>query len=206
MSDPRLYHIYHSLIRRDYTVTDANKTPLYLVDNSTWTPHKPDLTVHAGTDNKAPVVAVSKFVRFSRHCKIGLGDPADANNILWEDLLCDGFCHGKFRWQMSMGSGDAFSRPAFIWKRTHHVGVGQSSPSVFATGNYKLVDEHTEQVLAVYTSSSHKSLEKSGKLEILVDYGQDFDVMALTTTLTLVEKNRRRNQARAAGGAGGGSS
>lgn len=204
MSNPHLFHIYTSSFRRHYNVTDANKTPRYYVDNSTWTPEKPDLTVHAGSEKKAPVVAVSKFKHFSRHCKIGLGDPGDVNNVQWEDLIGQGLSHGKFRWQMPTRNKIAFSRQPFIWKRTAHVGVGRSSPSVFSSDNVKLVDEQTEQMLAVYTSSSHKSVDKAGKLEVYADYGQDFDVMVLVTALTIIEKHRRSSSAGGGGGGGGG--
>ena len=200
----RLYHIYHSYFRYDYNVTSADKAPLYHADNSSWTPKKPDLTLHAGTDNYAPIVAVCKFIHFSRHCKIGLGNPEDLNNILWEDLLSQGYTHGKYRWQMPVRGG-ASERRSYVWKRTTSVGVNNSSPSKISADNYKLVDEKTEQVVAVYSSSSHKSVSKSGKLEVLVDHGQDFDVVVLITALAVIEKHRRRNQSSAAAdGAGGG--
>ncbi|KAL2824785.1 hypothetical protein BDW59DRAFT_147087 [Aspergillus cavernicola] len=61
-SSSRLYHIYHTAIRYDYRVLDADKNHLYFVYNSLWTPIKEDITVHAGEYNHAPVVGVCKFL------------------------------------------------------------------------------------------------------------------------------------------------
>lgn len=207
MNTTRLYHLYHSFWRHDYDVTTADKSPLYHVDNSSWTPKKPDLTLHHGTENKAPIVASCKYTHFSRHSKISLGNPDDPNQVQWEDFICQGYTHGKYRWQLPMRNKG--ERPSFIWKRTSSVGVQNSSPSMFSQGNFKLMDERTNGVVAVYSSSAHKSLDKSGKLEIYGEYGPDFDVMVLITALGMIEKNRRRNSSGgaasgAAAGAGGG--
>lgn len=201
---PRLYHIYRKFFQHDYTVTAADKTPLYFGDNSTWTPKKPDLTIHEGTDNKAPVVAAVKFLKFSRHCKVGLGDPDDMNNAMWEDLIGEGYSHGKYNWQMLLDKDGAPNRYSFVWKRTSSVGVGNTHPSKLTTDNFKLVDEQTGQVLAVYTTSNHKSVDKAGKIEVYPDYGRDFEIMTLATILTIVERHRRRKQNRRAATAGGG--
>lgn len=203
-ASPRLYHVYRTFFKHDYTVTAADKSPLYFADNSTWTPKKPDLTFHEGTDDKAPIVASSNFLKFSRHCKVGLGDPNDVSNATWEDLLGEGYSHGKYSWQMLLDKDCVPNRYSFIWKRTSNVGVNDTRPSKLSTDNFKLVDEQTGQVLAAYSTSNHKSVDKAGKLEIYPDYGRDFELMTIATILSIVERHRRRNQRRAAAAGGGG--
>lgn len=84
------------------------------------------------------------------------------------------------------------------------MGVNDSSPSILSYDNYKMIDEQTEEVIAVFISSSHKSFEKEGKLEIYVNYGQEFDVLVLIAVLALVERHRRARQCANSGGGGGG--
>ena len=56
----------------------------------------------------------------------------------------------------------------------------------------------------MFTSSSHKSVDKDGKLEVYVDYGQEFDVLVLITVIALIEKHRRTKQSASASSGGGG--
>ncbi|KAL3432493.1 hypothetical protein BDV09DRAFT_174059 [Aspergillus tetrazonus] len=204
LAHSRLYHIYHTPIRYDYRVSDADKNHLYYVYNSQLTPHKADLTVHTGEDSNAPVAGVCKFLHFSRHCKIGLGDPQQAGTIVWEDLHCQNLTMTKYRWPMSVPLADGrLERRWFLWKRTHSVGADGDSPSAFSSRNYKLEDELTGQIVAVFTSSSYKSMRKNGKLQVAAGYGPDFDLMVLITSLAMYEKTRR-SRGKAGGGGGGG--
>ncbi|KAE8146727.1 C6 zinc finger domain protein [Aspergillus avenaceus] len=194
----RLYHVYHTMWHYDYTVTAADKRPLYYVDNSSFTPKKPDLTFHAGPDKIGPVVGVCKFLHFSRHVKLGLGDPQIVNSVEWEDLICQSYMQNKYRWQMTVPGINGMERRSFIWKRTHSVAVEGSSATMFSSRNFKLVDEQTGQIVAVFTSNAFKSMKKSGKLQITPNYGQQFDLMVLLTGLSLSSGG--------GGGGGGGAS
>ncbi|GFF42823.1 hypothetical protein IFM46972_07001 [Aspergillus udagawae] len=198
----RLYHIYNTLFRHDYNVHNANKEQLYHVHNSTWTPKKPDLSVHAGTSAEAPVLAVCKFLHFSRHLVVGLGNPETPNSVDWEDLVSLSHLHARYRFQMSLNSEYGVERRAFIWKSTHSVGIGDTNPSKFSWRNYKLVDEATDRLVAVFTSSIW-GCKKSGKLEIYANYGENFDLMVIITALALYEKQRRRDNRSSSGGGGG---
>ncbi|KAL4897460.1 hypothetical protein BDV59DRAFT_167769 [Aspergillus ambiguus] len=195
----RLYHVYHTMFRYDYNVTAADKTPLFHVYNSLFTPKKPDLTVHAGSDENGPAVAACKFLHFSRHFKVCIGNPDDVSSTQWEDLVCQNMWHNKFRWQMTINDG---RRKSFVWKSTHSVGAGGEKPSVFNSNCWKLLDERSGRIVAVFTGKM-ASLKKSGQLQVDADYGQKFDLMVLVTVLALYEKQRRRNSS-AAGGSGGG--
>jgi hypothetical protein len=74
---------------------------------------------------------------------------------------------------------------------------------MFSSRNYKLVDEATDRLVAVFTSSLWGG-KKSGKLEIYANYGQEFELMVIITALALYEKQRRRDSSSSAGGGGGG--
>jgi hypothetical protein len=203
ISSCRLYHVYHSLFRHHYTVHNADKEQLYHVHNSTWTPNKPDLSVHAGTTTQGPVVAACKFLHFSRHCKVAIGNPDTPNSVDWEDLTALSHLHTRYRFQMSLRSEHGVERRSFIWKNTSSVGAGGAKPSKLSWRNYKLVDEPTDRLIAVYTASVW-SQKKSGKLEIYADYGQEFDLMVIITALGLSEKQRRADNRKSSGGGGGG--
>ncbi|RAL04330.1 uncharacterized protein BO80DRAFT_347568 [Aspergillus ibericus CBS 121593] len=200
-----LYQISNTAFRHHYNVTTATGEQLYRVENSSLTPNKPDLTFHAGSDNNGPTVAVCKFLHFSRHLKVGLGDPRDVNSITYEDLLAQDHRHAKYRWQMTMQAANGYERQSFLWTRTHNVGVQEDSKTnKFSNRNFKLVEEQTGRVVAVFTNSVW-AFKDTGRLQVYVDYGRDFDLMALTTVLALYEKARRRRDASAAsGGAAGG--
>lgn len=191
----RLFHVYHRRRRLDFAITTTDKTPLAYVRCSTWTIGKPDLTYHAGETEEAPITAVCKFINFSRHCKIGLGNPDDPNSS-WEDLTRHKLTT-HYRFEMTLETGE---RRAFVWKRTSNVGIGEEKPSKIGTKNFKLQDEVTEELVAVYLNNGAKSWKKSGKFQINVDYGPAFDTVVFITGLALLEKERRRENRNSGGG------
>ncbi|KAJ6043023.1 uncharacterized protein N7446_001219 [Penicillium canescens] len=194
----RLFHVYHRRRKLDFAISTAEKNPLAYVRCSTFTIGKPDLTYHAGETEDAPITAVCKFINFSRHCKVGLGNPDDPN-IAWEDLTRHKLTT-HYRFEITLDTGE---RRAFIWKRTNTVGIGEEKPSKISSKNFKLQDEQTEELVAVYLNNGMKSRKKSGKFQINVDYGAVFDTMVIITGLGLLEKERRRARSQE-GAAGGG--
>ncbi|KAL4945926.1 hypothetical protein BDV06DRAFT_183630 [Aspergillus oleicola] len=204
-STPRLYHIYHTAIRYDYRISDADKNHLYFVHNSHIKPLKADITLHVGTDNSAPIIGVCKFLHLSRHCKIGLGDPKRPGAMVWEDLRCENLTMTKYRWQMSVPLlTGGYERRWFVWKRTQTLGADGDSPALLSLRNFKLVDEMTGRVVAVFTSNGLKSVRKNGKLQVTsAKCGPHFDIMALITLLAMYERIRRRTGGKGGGGGGG---
>lgn len=188
-STSRLFHVYNRRRKNDFAIFTADRTPLAYVRSSVFTIGKPDLTYHAGETDQAPIAAVSKFINFSRHCKVGFGDPNDPN-IIWEDLKRHKLT-SHYRIEIALNGG---ARKSFMWKRTHNTPIGDDAPSKLSTKNFKLIDEQTEELLAVYVNNGVKSWEKCGKFQINVDYGAQFDVMVLITGLSLLEKERRRER------------
>ena len=195
-ADTQLYHIYHDRWCQDYKITTPAGQQLYYVDCSTFTNNKPDLTVHAGSNNKAPVAAMCKFMHFSRDFCFGLGDPELPAQVEWEDVVCQGLRRSHYRWQMNLPSG----RRTFIWKRTHAVSVEDARLTSISYRNYKLVDEATGRILAAFTND-YLSIKKVGHFQVSADYGKEFDLIALLTVLGLYEKGSRRHKRIAAASA-----
>lgn len=188
---PAQYSITHSLWRHDYEVTGSQA---FHVDNSAFRPGKPDLTFHAGSDTTAPIAAVCKFRNFSSNTDIGLANPKYDSEMNWVCLSRRGLV--KMQYGFSMDVGDHRSHN-FTWKSTHSMGTGR-------TGNLKLVDDSTQQVVAVFSRSSSFSKRGTGSLDIHVDYGERFQLMVLATGLAVREKLRRASNAASASAASGG--
>lgn len=184
------YSITHSLWRHDYEVAG---THVFHVDNSAFQPGKPDLTFHAGRDTNAPIAGVCKFRHFSSDTEIGLGNPSLPTGMSWERLSSKGFKKVQYAFCMSLAD-----RPpqTFTWKKTHSLGKGGSS-------NLKLVEEQTQNVVAVFSSGGSFS-KRTGQLDIYADYGERFHLMVLITGLALREKLRRKSNAAAGAASGGG--
>ncbi|KAJ5084337.1 hypothetical protein NUU61_008916 [Penicillium alfredii] len=203
-SSSRLYHVYKTSFQRHYDIKSDDQ-PLCHGEVSLFTPNKPDLILHAGANNQAPVVAVCKFLKLSGSYKLGLGDPDDLHNVQWEDMTRENTLGSKYRFEMtlpSLGDGPG-ERRSFWWKRTRTVAVdGAAPPKWWSDRNYKLVDEQTEQVLAVFTSE--RTYHKCGKIQVMVEYGKNFDTMIFISCLTMYEKDKRRDNRGAGSGGGGG--
>lgn len=188
---PAQYSITHTMWRHDYEVTGSH---CFHVDNSTFRPGKPDLTFHAGSDTTAPIAAVCKFHNFSANTDIGLADPKQGNSMNWVCMSRQGLIKTQYGFRMDIGD----HRPHnFSWKPTHSMGTGR-------TGNLKLVDDSTGQVVAVFSRSSSFSKRKTGSLDIHVDYGNRFQLAVLATGLAVREKLRRASNAASASAASGG--
>ncbi|PGG99516.1 hypothetical protein GX51_06256 [Blastomyces parvus] len=210
-----IFHIYfNSISHVNFTITKSpeKRHPVYHVQNSYFTPGTPDMTLHAGPDQSGPILGRCKFVLFSTCTKIGLGTSEE--DMIWEDLTRVSKDHSRYRYEIDFGTdiGDgniagptalSAARPhvrrrAFLWKRTHSVGVEDSKPSKFSPSNYKLVDEETGEVVAAFANNGIKSWKKKGKLEILNkdelfgDAGKRFELMVLMGALAVMERERRR--------------
>lgn len=201
----RILGVYHTRSHNSLRVKTADKAPLYYVDNSNFKIGTPDVTLHVGEEKTGPIKASCKFVQFSSGSKLCLGNPDDPNAI-WEDLTKESRDHSKYRWEMSTGGhGYGGERKGFLWKRTRTVGVEDSKPGKISTRNFKLVDEVTGEILAVFANNGPKSFSKLGKFEVFPhNYGDNWETMLLLSGLSIIERERRRARARGNGGGGGG--
>ncbi|KAJ5818300.1 hypothetical protein N7474_003891 [Penicillium riverlandense] len=200
----RIYAVYKNSFRRHYEIKSLDDQILFYADVSSLTRNKPDITLHAGTDTNAPIVAVSQFLKLSSNYKLGLGNPDDPGNMQWEDMTRESIRANKHRIEMNIRNSPGPDTPAqrrsFLWKRTRHVVVDDSSRRWGSVRNYKLVDESSDQVVAIFTSE--RTYNKCGKIQIKVEYGDDFDRIVFISCLSLYEKAKRRARAASAGGGG----
>jgi hypothetical protein len=195
----RVYEVLKTAFQRHYEVRSKDGTFSGYAPISGFTPGKPDVTLHAGKDSRGPVIAVAHFPKFSYNFKVGLGDPD--KNAEWEDVTGQGPRHLGYRWAVPKKPDSRAYGKTFVWKRTRSEGVGETSPSAWSLRNYKLEDEATKEVVAVFTGNH--TLHKCGDLEIRGEYGEDFDTMVFITCLALNERARRRRHRSSAGGAAG---
>ncbi|WEW59832.1 hypothetical protein PRK78_005313 [Emydomyces testavorans] len=192
----QIFNVYHGPLHANWTVTLADKTPLYYVRTLTFTFGKPELTFHAGKDRSGAVVAVSNFVKLSCNSKLGLGDPDNVRDMVWEDLTKESRDHSRFRFEMMIPSDAGPERRGYLWKRTSSVGVEGSKPSIFSVLNFKFVDEQTGEVLGVFANNGFKSFKKQGKFQLNKSYGKEFETMFLLSGLTIIERTIRREASR----------
>ncbi|KAL4890293.1 hypothetical protein BDV59DRAFT_96004 [Aspergillus ambiguus] len=197
----RQYFVHKSCFQRHYTVTSVDDQPLLYGEISSFT-HKPDLILHAGSDKHGPVIAMCKFPKFSSVLKVGLGGPDNVCATKWEDMTKENVGGSEYRWSTTLrGFPDSSERrKQLVWKRTQHVTADGVKASRLSSRNYKLLDE-AGHILAVFTSN--RTYKKCGKLQLNVNYGEDFDTMVFITCLGLYEKARRRKNKSAGGGGGG---
>ena len=131
--------------------------------------------------------------------KMGLGDP-NTNNIKWEEMTKETkVTASEYRFSFELQGG----RTNFAWKRTHSEGVDGDKPSM-TLRNWKLVDLSAAQPVIVAVFTSDRGWSTCGTLQTNVQNGDEFDLMLLTTCLSLYEKARKRAARSATGGGGGG--
>lgn len=192
----RIYPVYKDFWARHYEIKTPDDQPLFYADISLFSLGKPDLTLHAGSSTQGPVVAVSNFVKWgSGNYKLGLGNPDDPNSVQWEDMIRETLRASRYRFEMNI----AGQRRAFLWKRTRHVGVDDAKLKSFEYRNFKLVDERTGKLQAVFTAE--RTFHKCGKLQIIGVHDEDFEKMVFISYMSIYEKARRLSRS---GGYGGG--
>lgn len=116
------------------------KTPLFVVDTSNFTPRKPDVTLHTGSDtsSSSPAVACCYIPAMGRTFRVGLGDVVGSPGVMrWEEMKQSSLLTMKhFGWSMDLPGGE---RPELMWKRTTRVAVDGKTASSLSSRNWKLV-------------------------------------------------------------------
>jgi hypothetical protein len=181
-----------------YTLT-IDGTAAYFFESPQLQPGKPDLTLYAGAEGAGgAVLGVATFITLSSLTKLGLGDPAQPAQMVWEDMTKERINYSIYRWETTVqdngGGGGGTRRRAFLWKRTHSVSAGKIRPSKLDSQCFKLVDEVSGELFASFGHHEWKSMTKTGQFEIRKSYGPEFDVMAILSLLAVFEKSRRRER------------
>ena len=188
---------------------DASDTDVFFADASNLKPKRPDIILHAGgADKTGPVLGVARF-RFSRQLQLGLcdlddGDTSSEQDMEWTEMRNEHVLgHAMYRFEMDVG-GDM--RRGFEWTRTRSEDDGvESTAAKVRGGSYRLSDEASGEVLAVYLENGLKSWKKKGKLVVRSEsVVGNVEVMVVLGLCGLIEKRRRRTHGWSGMSAGGG--
>ncbi|MCJ1306771.1 hypothetical protein MMC25_000414 [Agyrium rufum] len=185
----RVLNIYtKSSFSRDLTVGDASGTIIYYADMAEALQSRPDVSLHAGDSTSGPIVGAAKF-RYSRSLHLCLGDPSHPSSP-WEDMTNPSIFKTS-KYHLSVQSPGS-ARVSLLFERTHRSVDGVTGLNKMSGLNYRIVDEQTGQVLAVYLENGLKSWKKKGKIVFYVSARQEIETWIVLGVLGLCEKARRR--------------
>jgi hypothetical protein len=161
---------------------------LFYLTNSWFTPRKPHLILHAGSDKLGPVVGVARLAHTGPNT-IGIGDPEkDINSMVWEKLSrTSKWTRATYQFGCMFGEE---GRKSFIWQRV------RSNP-FDDQGNLELFEDgKPDVILATFESVGVFKWKKRGRMLILEGYGDAWELMVLLTGLSLIQLSRRRARER----------
>lgn len=170
---------------------DAGKT-IYYADVSRWT-GAPDIVLHNGETKDHPVAAISRF-RYSRHLRLGVGNLADELAMLWEEMKnINKLGHSRYRLEVTNNEhGVPGERRAIVFQRTHSKENGVTNR--LSCMNYKIVDEATGELLAMYLATGWKEWKKRATLHIKSGFLKgNAEVLVVLGMCGLIEKKWRRD-------------
>lgn len=155
---------------------------------------EPDLAIHGGFDATGPRLAQAKLIPQSRDLRIYVGSLKTPGKWDWDVVHCAS--DGALVRHADSYIFDAFAtvdreriKRRLRWTKTHNTKLGASS---FSGRCFKLVDDGSGKVLAVYTEHG---LNRTGKLKGKVDLrqrlGEEIELAALMAVMAIVEKMDR---------------
>ncbi len=184
------YCINRNSFGNHYDVESIEGEALYYAEQMRLSSQKPDLRLHRGGDKSGPIVAVSHMPYLSTSFKVGIGDPDGSGSMLWEEVRKPGFSSRGNRWAADVVmERNETKRMNLNWKTTASVGADGMTVPWSSSRNFKLVNDDTNEVIAIFTSD--RSYKKCGVLQINVDYGESFEVMIIITCMTVYENAKR---------------
>lgn len=166
-----------------------NDTPIYLADISTFTPGKPDITLHSRTEN-GPMVGQAHF-RWSLFIKAGVGP--DDTSMDWTNMKRGGVLRRHYDLE--------YRGKTYSLRRTHATdhGVAPYQRAIFP--HMKVVEEETGEVVAVYNSILTVK-RKRGTIHFAKGVSPELEVLCVLGFAAWREKIARAG-GRSSGGAGG---
>lgn len=192
-ADPRSFQIRRSMYSYDFeSSTDDRK---FFGRNSTLDPDKPDLLLYPGTDHQGPILAACRFKHLSRDIQICVGDPTTDGgaNVNWEKLVKSSLLKTQYTWETRSTEPhtESGSGRALMWKKTQSIPAEDSKGEQTGPRNFKLIDEETDEILALFTSA--RTWANCGTLEIRANHGEAFDLMVMIACIALFEKAHRNS-------------
>lgn len=171
----------------------------YYASVKAWKLNTPDVTLHAGADTAAEIVGVAYF-RYSWDIMLGLGDPLDdPSSVTWEALHRQALLKNKWTFEFDDSPGRNVATPRlgtptrrhFIWQRTNDAADGVEGISRMSMRNFRLNDQDTGDVVAVFLASNLTSLRKKGELRIFRELSIGIEKIVLLSCVSISEKMSR---------------
>lgn len=181
------FHLKKPALKAHYNIVSQDDPSLtyHVALRKAFSMDQPSLKLKASDAADAPVLAVSWKPALSETIKVAFGDPADEATVQWEELTKTKKSRFEYAWLTNDGQ-------KLTWKRTSSESVeGAPLPSSWSPRNWKLVDDETQAVLAVFTSD--KGIGLGGTLEIR-DEKEGSDEWQVRVVMTLSCIFRRTTQ------------
>ncbi|KIW99351.1 uncharacterized protein Z518_11339 [Rhinocladiella mackenziei CBS 650.93] len=190
-------------LRTDMAIWNAShpvESPAYFAVTTEWKANTPDVRLHGGPDMSGPLLGVAHF-RHSRHVKLGLGDPInDPNGVVWEEMknISKWLTKSKYVFEFTescnwdVNAADGPRRRHFMWQRTNDPADGvEGIAGKLSLRNYRLTDQDTGQVVAVFLANNLNSVKKKGELRIFEKLGASLEIVVVLTCASISEKMSR---------------
>ncbi|KXT11349.1 hypothetical protein AC579_9451 [Pseudocercospora musae] len=147
----------------------------------------PDLILYAGYDSKGPQLALAEFTNYTKDFKIYIGGQKSPKGDDWDTVRCaDGgfFKDPIFRFEVPR------IKQKLYWKKTSESRLGASR---FSPRDHKLVDEGSDEVVAVYLERKLGlgGGQNKGVVKWRVKLSEMAEMQALMVLLSLLERSRR---------------
>lgn len=155
----------------------------------------PDLIIYGGYDQHGPQLALAEYIPYDKDFNIYLGGLKHPGKADWDTVrsASDGrmFHSPYYRFEAYSTPTDTEQRvkQRLHWKKTHESKLGASR---FSTRDFKLIDESSDDIIAVYTEHNLGSPgHLKGKIEYRRKMDENVEIAALAVLMALLEKMRR---------------
>lgn len=169
------------------------KEPRYYVGRYQGLDH-PDIILHRGGDRSRPAAGQATFSHSEKDFAIAIDGPVNSPTANQEFVRCISshsiFGADSYQYNVPANASDEESNAtvrSLTWKHTHDSHLGSA---VWKSKDFKLIDDATEQVVAVYINLSDTNNVMS-RLEWKMSYSVDEEVRALTVLMAFIERIRR---------------
>ncbi|KAF2486546.1 hypothetical protein BDY17DRAFT_81036 [Neohortaea acidophila] len=170
---------------------DNNTAPIYYCSVARMGINKPDILLQSGAKG-GPVAGASHY-RSSRSIICGVG--ADETSMIWTKLQHVGFLSGHFEFD--------WQGRKYALRRASGEEIGASALRSLVGLQFKVVDEATGRIVALFVSHSAVGRRRPATLKFVEGLEAEFETVVVLGVLSWKDKIRRtRARGAAAGGAG----
>ena len=164
-SAPKQFYINRTFAARHYDIKTSDGECAFYVTIPLCGP-----VLRLGLGKESPSIAESYKRFLSRSITIGVEDPENPKAKRWEEMRRDSSV--SYRWAMTLGE-EGGEKLSFLW-------VQMLPP------NYRLLDMQNGDILATFTRGI--TSRSCGILQVNKSYGRTFDLMVLTTFITMFSR------------------